>query len=252
MSAANAVYRDDAERQRVHKWLADAGLTYPTKPSATIIPLSADLSTRRPLGLRPVPDDNPAPADDTMTEDGHVILHGGLRFSFKDGMEPGFLEAAAVNDFVVELANACVSISDSVLRVEKKDLAELRSETREQVARLELQNSEQRATIAELRASLAEVKAIAGEAAFVAERLKIERRGPPGHQGPRGVDGPAGPRGERGERGETGSDGAMIVGWRTDSDRYTATPIYSDNSAGAPLNLSGFVNDDDEGDDADR
>ena len=35
----------------------------------------------------------------------------------------------------------------------------------------------------------------------------------------------------------------MIVGWRVDSDRHLCTPIYSDNSAGAPLNLSSFVDD---------
>jgi hypothetical protein len=35
----------------------------------------------------------------------------------------------------------------------------------------------------------------------------------------------------------------MIVGWRVATDRHLCTPIYSDNSAGAPLNLSAFVAD---------
>jgi hypothetical protein len=40
----------------------------------------------------------------------------------------------------------------------------------------------------------------------------------------------------------------MIVAWRIDIDRHLCTPIYSDNSAGAPLNLSAFVADEAEGD----
>jgi hypothetical protein len=38
----------------------------------------------------------------------------------------------------------------------------------------------------------------------------------------------------------------MIVGWRIDADRYTATGICSDGSALPPLNLSAFIDDDDE------
>jgi len=226
--------RELTARLRARDRAIDAGLP-PDRPRG-------DGARRRPLGLAPVRDDvsERDSYSDDMATDGHIILHDGSRFSFKDDMDPGFLASAACNDFVVEMANGCVSISDSVFRAAKKSIAEARTEMREQVARLELQNAEQRAVISELRASLAEVKALAGEAMFVAERLKIERRGPPGHPGPRGVDGPPGPRGER---GETGSAGAMIVGWRVDSDRHLCTPIYSDNSAGAPLNLSSFVDD---------
>jgi hypothetical protein len=233
MSSAYA-YSDKAmaeERAEMTRWL--------TKSDAKVVPIGGK---RKPLGLRPVPDDDPAPDDDT-NEDGHIILHDGFHFSFRDNVDPAFLKASAANDYVAEIGNACVSIADHVHRAAKKGIAEVRTETREQVARLELQNSEQRAIIAELRATVAELKATVGEVAFVSERLRVDKRGPPGHQGGRGVDGPPGPRGEKGERGERGDPGAMIVGWRIDADRHLCTPQYSDGSSGAPLNRSAFVDD---------
>jgi hypothetical protein len=246
MSSAYAYRQTEAETRAVADWLEREGLSLTRKPSAQILDHPA---RRQPLGLRPVPDDNPAPADDNMTEDGHVILHGGLRFSFRDNMDPAFLEAAAVNDFVVEMANGVVSIADGVHWTAKQDIAAVRTEAREQVARLELQNSEQRAVIAELKATVAELAAKVGEVAFVSERLRIDKRGPPGLRGERGRDGPPG-RGEKGERGERGDPAPMIVGWRVDSDRHLCTPQYSDGASGAPLNLSSFVSDcdDEEGD----
>jgi hypothetical protein len=243
-------YKDDPnERAAVEAWIKREGLTY-RRPREEVIPPSAQIldhpTRRKPLGLAPVPDDpgDPAPADDNMTPDGHVVLAGGYRFSFKDDMSPAFLEAPAVNDFVVELGNACVSIVDTVHRKAKADIAEVRREARSEAARFELENAKLRATVAELTAKVDTLT-------FISERLRVENTGPIGPQGRMGRDGHdgrPGPRGERGERGEPGSAGAMIVGWRVDGDRHLCTPIYSDNSAGAPLNLSAFVSDEPEAD----
>jgi hypothetical protein len=58
-----------------------------------------------------------------------------------------------------------------------------------------------------------------------------------------GKDGATGPRGERGERGSTGPRGEpapTITGWRVDPAAYTAVPLLSDGSEGAPLELRGL------------
>jgi hypothetical protein len=55
-----------------------------------------------------------------------------------------------------------------------------------------------------------------------------------------GKDGATGPRGERGERGSIGPRGEpapAICGWRVDHVAYTAVPLLSDGSEGAPLEL---------------
>jgi hypothetical protein len=53
-------------------------------------------------------------------------------------------------------------------------------------------------------------------------------------QGQRGI---AGERGERGERGPAGAPGVSIQGWRLDRERYRATPVLSDGTLGAVLEL---------------
>jgi hypothetical protein len=56
-------------------------------------------------------------------------------------------------------------------------------------------------------------------------------------------DGRGGERGHKGERGERGSIGPRgepaptITGWRIDCATYTAVPLLSDGSEGAPLEL---------------
>jgi len=55
-----------------------------------------------------------------------------------------------------------------------------------------------------------------------------------------GEDGATGPRRERGERGSIGPRGEpapSITGWRVDCASYTAVPVLSDGSEGAPLEL---------------
>jgi hypothetical protein len=54
-------------------WMKEKGLTFPTRPSATIIPLDAK-TERRPLGLAPVLDDDDRAPD-------------------RNGDTPGYLEA---------------------------------------------------------------------------------------------------------------------------------------------------------------
>jgi hypothetical protein len=59
----------------------------------------------------------------------------------------------------------------------------------------------------------------------------IASAGRPGKHGPRGE------RGEQGPRGERGPQAATIIGWKIDRERYSATPIMSDNSEAEPLEL---------------
>jgi hypothetical protein len=58
--------------------------------------------------------------------------------------------------------------------------------------------------------------------------------------GKRGEKGQQGDRGLQGLQGKAGSVGASIVGWRADPRSYAATPIMSDGSEGAPLNMREF------------
>jgi hypothetical protein len=52
-----------------------------------------------------------------------------------------------------------------------------------------------------------------------------------------GKDGATGPRGERGSIGPRGEPAPSITGWRVDRASYTAVPLLSDGSEGAPLEL---------------
>jgi hypothetical protein len=90
---------------------------------------------------------------------------------------------------------------------------------------------------------------LVGGSSFVALRDGPEHRCPgPGWQlmaaaGSDGKDGERGPRGERGERGLIGPRGEpspSITGWRVDRASYTAVPLLSDGSEGAPLESRGL------------
>jgi hypothetical protein len=52
--------------------------------------------------------------------------------------------------------------------------------------------------------------------------------------------GAIGPRGERGERGLRGEPAPTITGWRLDCAAYTAVPVLSNGTEGAPLELRGL------------
>jgi hypothetical protein len=61
-----------------------------------------------------------------------------------------------------------------------------------------------------------------------------------GKPGIKGVAGERGDRGEPGARGLPGASAPLIVGWTIDAKAYTATPILSDQSPAAPLELRGL------------
>jgi hypothetical protein len=55
-----------------------------------------------------------------------------------------------------------------------------------------------------------------------------------------GIKGPPGERGQKGDRGETGErgmDAPVIIDWKIDRVNFTITPILSDESKAAPINL---------------
>lgn len=101
------------------------------------------------------------------------------------------------------------------------------------IAELQIENERFKAIAAELRSKLAQVE-------FVAERLSIDHKGPPGLQGLRGRDGPPGPRGEKGAEGVKGKPAPLIVGCRTDPEAFTVQALLSDGSVAPPLNLMGL------------
>jgi hypothetical protein len=87
------------------------------------------------------------------------------------------------------------------------------------------------------------VKSKVNELDFVVERLKIDRRGPPGLPGPMGRDGrdgvgkigPAGPVGPKGEAAP------VVSTWDVDERAFMCTPIGGDGKpAGATLHLHGL------------
>jgi hypothetical protein len=66
------------------------------------------------------------------------------------------------------------------------------------------------------------------------------KRGPAGAPGAQGERGPPGLKGEKGEPGKRGSQGERapwIAVWKTDPQTFAVTPILSDGSRGAPLDL---------------
>jgi Collagen triple helix repeat (20 copies) len=65
-------------------------------------------------------------------------------------------------------------------------------------------------------------------------------RGPPGPPGAPGERGLKGERGERGLIGPRGEPAPTITGWRLDRASYTAVPVLSNGSEGAPLDLRGL------------
>lgn len=61
-----------------------------------------------------------------------------------------------------------------------------------------------------------------------------------GKPGIKGAPGERGDRGEPGSRGLPGASAPLIVGWTIDAKAYTATPVLSDQSPAAPLELRGL------------
>ena len=103
------------------------------------------------------------------------------------------------------------------------------AEARAEISRLEL-------ALANLRAAFAEMKAKTAELDFVSERLRVEKRGPPGMRGERGRDGPPG-KGERGAQGERGLPAPAIAAWEVRPERFEVVPVYSTGERGPPINL---------------
>jgi hypothetical protein len=169
----------------------------------------------------PIADRALRPSD--MTEDGSIVLHDGLRFSFKDGMSPEFLASVVNADFLFDCMNALMSTID----VGHQRGKELAAEARKEVSRVELENIR-------LKSALESLTAKVESLAFISERLRIENAGPPGPQGLMGRDGRDGV-GQIGPRGERGPPGPSTVAWKVDEQAFTVTPLNSDGKAGGAV-----------------
>jgi hypothetical protein len=231
MSNAHA-YTDRAmaeERSRMRAWLqADSA-----KSDAKVVDHPA--KRRGALFTGPIIPENDNEVDDRTT--------GFQGFQFAKDKDQAFLESAVRFDWLFYYLNI---VGGALLEAQRGRKAwEKFAKQASDIARIELENARLKATVAELTAKVDTLT-------FVSERLRVENAGPIGPTGPMGRDGHdgrPGPRGEKGERGERGDPGAMIVGWRVDSDHHLCTPQYSDGNSGAPLNLSAFVDDAPEDDD---
>ena len=61
-----------------------------------------------------------------------------------------------------------------------------------------------------------------------------------GKAGRRGEDGERGPRGEQGPKGDRGEPAPHIVSWQLDREHFRASPLMSDGTVGATLELRGL------------
>jgi hypothetical protein len=69
------------------------------------------------------------------------------------------------------------------------------------------------------------------------ERRNESKRGPVGCQGERGARGERGLQGSRGPAGKPAAAPPKICAWKLDRERYQASPLMSDGSTGATLDL---------------
>ena len=102
----------------------------------------------------------------------------------------------------------------------RKEIADLKSAYRNEVAELRLALTEARCEVREMRA--------------IQEQARAVSRGEQGITGPRGIPGPQGVAGPRGERGDAA---ARPVGFVVNTDEFSATLILSDGSPGPRLAL---------------
>jgi hypothetical protein len=201
---------------------------YPRDAGAMRRPISSP-SVRAPLGLSIVADiDEPEPERERDLDTGpayHPLVVDALA-----GMSPEAREEPATIANIFEIA------VDIALRTYFDGQADTNASLRTMRAAL----AESQLENAQLRATIAEIRAKQNEHEFVLERLKIEKRGPPGVKGERGRDGAEGSRGETGQRGERGPPGPRVVAFETDDSAFVAVELLSTGQKGASLNLRGM------------
>jgi hypothetical protein len=219
---------------------------------------------RQPLGLAPAggPDAN----EEEYDPDGDPQNSRGSRLAREivatatNNLSEAVLARPPTGHELWESLEMLLSVSmdgdDAVYACVKKlrvQIDEMKAAHRNEIAELKVASERERATIAELRAAIAELSAKVGEVSFVSERLRIDKRGPPGHQGARGADGREGARGERGERGPQGPAGLAVAAWEPLIDHFQIIPTYASGERGVPIPLRPFfdhyhqsVTDDDE------
>jgi hypothetical protein len=211
--------------------MKEKGLTFPTRPSATIIPLDAK-TERRPLGLAPVLDDDDRAPDRNGDTPGYLEAKRLIAEAVASLPEAARNQPATIADvfeglelpLAIEMdAAAAISKSFRELRAE---IAELKGAHRNEVAELRLALTEARCEVRELKALL--------------ESARTLSRGEAGVPGPRGIPGPPGSEGRTGPQGPKGEAAPMVVGWEADPAHYLLTPIHSTGERGVPANLTGL------------
>lgn len=165
-------------------------------------------------------------------------------FTLKDGVAPAPENSWVPLDKVLghylgEKGEIAEAIGTLVAELGRELRLEWRKEMSEAYAKLRDENTELKITNERLRADMAGLKAKQGELDFVVERLRIDKRGPPGAKGLPGRDGEQGPEGPKGARGDAAS---RIVSWDIgDPNDFTAAPVMSNGSRGAPLQLRALL-----------
>jgi hypothetical protein len=195
----------------------------PRDPSA-IAPRASvvDISTRKPLGLRPLDTDEPPERDaakgapfrstlwDNATEEDLASEHS---------VRGAYQQFDAIMGMVIELHNESV---DETNRLIDNECAH-----RKRIEALE-------ATLAEMKGALTEARGEVAAMRMVQEAARALNRGERGEQGPRGVPGSQGPTGPAGRKGEPGVKAAGFV---LDLGGYAATLVSSDGAPAARLSL---------------
>ena len=174
-------------------------------------PAVVDIATRKPLGLRPLPDDDnesrsrsPPPSSRTP--------------------RPG--QPAAHDDLLMvtdALGAVVAALNDGQDRIATK-FADMEARFSNQIAALKTESAGLRLILENLRVTQRGERGVDGD------------RGPPGRDGRDGEGrvGPAGPVGPK------GSDAARIIAWEISDAEFVAWPLLSTGQKGAALHLRGM------------
>jgi Collagen triple helix repeat (20 copies) len=181
------------------------------KPSADVVSLNT--KRRGPLGLRPLPDDEP---------EREFGPPSNLGFSFLDGHDQAQLDMPATMELVYVACDAAASMCDTVSERAKEREAALSK------------------LVSDLRGELVEARHEIREMKLIQESMRVANRGERGVDGARGVpgrDGHDGRPGPRGEKGAMGPQGPRPVSFEVDDAAFTVTMLMSDGRRGPTQNL---------------
>jgi hypothetical protein len=235
MPVNSHAHRDSPdEAARTAEWLRKSGLTFPARPSATVIPLDHPAKNRQPLSFSIIDGPEDAAPERSGDTAGYLEAKRLIAEAVAGLPEAARNQPATIADVFAGLELPLSLIFDERDAASKgfKELRALITEIK--TARRE-EAAEARAVIAELRSELLQMRSIQ-------EAARIQSRGEEGREGPRGVPGSQGPAGAQGKQGPRGAIGpaAKPAAWEPNVEAFSLTPIYGDGERGVSANLRPF------------